>query len=695
MEQQTLLTRNQASRLSGISGKCFNYLIQQEPFLSYLVKEKKNQWVVNPEVIPLIQEYYNTHNAAYHYYNAHPDYLPVYHAAKMLNMTYRELVEEIQSGKWEGKYVAVPKCAPPPAELLVIKENYFLIRSEFMENKYHTLEQIAKNTTLISPRQLYEYRRMGLVPQPTHLVGTNLYDEKEILNLLPSLKLERKEHFAEQIGNSLQNAFDLLNPKQQQIISKYLRFRANGGVVNYKGYRSKQSIANKEVTLEFMKRTISSVFVLIISGRCGIEEDFHKNPLHKNQTPEAFEPDIFDIYSICQDDYFYLYTKRKGKTLINYYHQLRTFYFYLLDELKDDALYDKEEFWKFSLIERKIEKFLNQFPIKQGELNKADINKKTKTFLTREQMVLIKQYLLEDVRARDPIKHATMWQFSCSTGVRPEELHKIQINHFRFDSKGLIHVHENGWGILMLPADISKQGNSPSHPDYHTPIPPDTVKQLNQYLSIVYNRQGSIHPKGKGYLFRPDYALPEHHYMKPIHFGFINRIRNRLDFLDDARKQDFIFKASRHSLNNTIMKSHIRTDASLNDYAKKIAADHQLRHKPSRSVGEEYYLDEISEKEYYQVLDATINFPWHIEKLTQWELDMGYRIATVPTDSAYEENNEYDEDRKELRQQLLKLEEQLQETREKPKNLTEQQWIAKRQMLIETKKMITHRLKGE
>jgi len=92
-----------------------------------------------------------------------------------------------------------------------------------------------------------------------------------------------------------------------------------------------------------MKAKLSTAFVLILSGRCGIEEDFHKNPLHKNKTPETFNPDVFDLLSIRVEDSFYITSKRKGETLINYYHKLKAFYYYLLDELEEEALDDPNE----------------------------------------------------------------------------------------------------------------------------------------------------------------------------------------------------------------------------------------------------------------------------------------------------------------------------------------------------------------
>jgi|GEM_PF-3246616 len=695
MQDLSLLSRNQAAKLCGIPSKCFNYLIQQEPFDTFLVKDGANCFIQS-EVIPLIKEYYTQNSEAYLYYKSKPEYTPAYHVACMLNISLRELVGQIGDGKWEGKYVGVPKCSSPSPANSDIKLNYFFIRPSILENRYNTLKQISKKTNLIALSRLIFYKQAGLLPQPPHLVGTNLYDEKEILEIIPILKMKIKEKFAKQAGKNLQNAFDLLNKKQQEAISKYIQFRANGGVIDYSGFRSTQQIANKDVTLDYMKRTISSAFVLIIAGRCGIEEDFHKNPLQKNRIPEDFNPDVFDIYKISQDDYFFLSTKRKGNTLISYLNHLRPFYFYLLDKLEEDAVDDPEDFRNFSRIKRKVLKFLHQFPRKVSDLNKADINKRTKTFLTREQMVLIKQYLLEDIRARDPLKNATMWQLACTTGVRPEELHKLKINHFRLNAEGYLETDENSWGILILPADISKQGNSPSHPDYHTPVPPEMVRQLNLYLSFIYRKQGKSNPKGKGFLFRPDYALPEYQYRKPIVFDFINRLRPRLDFLDDIRKHDFIFKASRHSLNNTIMRSFIKDDVPLNDLAKRTAADHQLRHKPTRSVGEEFYLSEITKEQFYQVLDATINFPWNLEKLKVWEEERGYRLGEMVlevesyTDNLYDENPE----RKQLQEQLLNIDSELIQIQQKPKNMTEPQWISKRQSLIAAKKNIMTTLKG-
>lgn len=698
-ETHNYISRRQAAKSCGISGSQFNYIINKDPFKEYLKNEyinnDGNRILVNTNVIPLISEYYRNNTNLYHYYDSNPDYLSASNVSIMLNVSYRELVEEIRSGKWSDIYVEVPKCGPTSSkELGDIKSNYFFNRFKFLQGKYNTLENISRNTSLISLTQLRNYHRRGLLPQPEEVKNTKLFVENEILELIPTLKLQIKEEQGLKLSDSVKNGFNLLSPNQQKIISKYLDYRSNGGIVRYNGYSTNHQIANLDKTINDNKRKICSAFILIISGRCGIEEDFHKNPLHKNKTPKAFNPNIFDIQSVKVEDYFFISSKRKGNTLIGYYQQLKPFYYYLLDELEEDALDDPNAHRLFLKQKRNIDKFLNQFPRNDSDLKDSEIKHRIKTFLTREQMVLIKQLILEDVRSKYPIKYATMWQLSCSTGVRPEELHRLEISHFYLDENGYLQTDKDGWGLPTLPAEIAKQERSPSHPEFHTPIPKDTVKQLNQYLTLLYKRQGEQEPRGEGYLFRPDDAFPYYRYKKPIRFDFVKRLRSRLDFIDEASKQDFIFKASRHSLNNTIMRTHINTDTTLNYSIKQTAADHQLRHKPSRSVGEKYYMADIEKEQFYEVLDATINFPWDIEKLHEWEEKMGYRIPEILNINEIELIEEFDEETKELQEQLLVIEEQLQKLKEKPRSMTEQQWIASRQQLIKTKNSINLKLRG-
>lgn len=687
MEQPTLLTRRQAAIKIGVFPTHFNYVISQEAFSSYLIEDNEHGILVSHDVLPVIEKYIKTNQETFHYYEAHPDYLIAYRVAPILNKTNQELIEEIHQGKWDDMVVKVPRVkAPQPPYDKSEKYLYFFLKSKLLEGgRYNTIEQISHKTTMISRERLQVYRKLGLLPQPAHLNGTNLFEESQILELIPKIK-EQFQHNVSQHGiEQVRSAFELLNASQQALITQYLQYRDRGGVIDYNGYKSSSSIAKKQHTLETMKSKLAAAFVVIISGRCGIEEDFQKNPFCRYEVPAAYNPDVFDMYSITKEDFFYLSAKRKPTTLIQIFHQLRPFYYYLLENLEEEATEssDLEVFRDFKRVDLRVKNFLKQFPTTKQDINQSDYEQRTKTFLTREQMVLVKQLLLEDIRAVDPIKHATMWQFSCTTGVRPEELPKLEINHFRLNSEGFIEVDEKGWGTLYLPAPVSKQDNSPSHPDFHTPIPPPTVHQLNQYLSRLYKCQGDNNPRGKGFLFRRDYALPFHPYSR-MRFKFIERLRHQLDFLDDVRKQDFIFKASRHSLNNTIMRTYITSDKSLNE-AKRTASDHQLRHKSSKTVGEEYYLDDITKEQYYEVLDKTINFPWNLEKLIQWELDMGYR---KPLDKDQTVEDHILEENAQTQLKLQELEQKLEVLKKKPKQLTEQQWVQKRRSIIREKNML-------
>jgi integrase len=691
MDQSNMLTRRQAAKKTGISPSHFNYLIHQEPFSSFLIEDEKNQWFVNSAVLPKIKDYYQTHNESFHYYYTHPDYLIAYRVAPILNKSNQDLIREIEEGKWEEFVVKVPRLSPQRTHQEKPNEYiFFFEKSKLLQNRYNTIEQIAKNTTLISRSRLQAYRNQGLLPQPEHFKGTNLFDEQEVLDLLPTLKMEAQGQVSKQKKTQLSNAFEFLNVEQQKHITKYLQYREKGGIIDHSGYRSRSSIANKAVTIENMKSKLASAFILIICGRCGIEDDFHKNPLSRHERPEGYDPDVFDVYSVSKDDYFYLTANRKPTTLFQLFHQLRPFYYFLLENLEEDMVEsdDIEDYRMYKRIERRIKKFLNQFPQNMDEINQSEYEIRSKTFLTREQMILIKQYILEDVKAIDPIKNATMWQLSCSGGIRPEELPKLKINHFQLNSQGFIDQDYSGWGCLKLPAEATKQNNSPSHPEYHTPIPPSTVVQLNLYLKRLYRLQGEEVPKGEGFLFRPDYALPFQNYRSKIRFDFINRLRERLDFIDEQQKHDFIFKSSRHSLNNIIMRTFITKDQALNE-AKRTASDHQLRHRPSKSVGETYYLQDITKEQYLQVLDATINFPWDLGELKKWEIDMGYRMPEVQVEH---EISEVYEDHQEYQQRLHEIDSQLETMKEKPNEMNEIQWIKQRKMLLEQRLFILTKL---
>lgn len=87
---------------------------------------------------------------------------------------------------------------------------------------------------------------------------------------------------------------------------------------------------------------------------------FKKGEIHTHNTHSTtfYEVKLFDILSVRVEDYFFISSKRKGKTLIRYYHVLKAFYYFLLDELEEEVLDDPNDFRLFSKQKRNIEKFL-------------------------------------------------------------------------------------------------------------------------------------------------------------------------------------------------------------------------------------------------------------------------------------------------------------------------------------------------
>lgn len=71
-------------------------------------------------------------------------------------------------------------------------------------------------------------------------------------------------------------------------------------------------------------------------------------------------------------------------------------------------------------------------------------------------MIEIKNFILSDPISVNPIKYATMWQLGCTTGVRPEEMQNVRIEHFLLDNNGFLKLNSRGWGLLRLPASASQ-----------------------------------------------------------------------------------------------------------------------------------------------------------------------------------------------------------------------------------------------
>jgi hypothetical protein len=679
------LRRQEIADKYDIPRRSVDYLLTQEPFKKHTIIYDDIIYV-NKSIIHKLKDFYLEYKDRYYRFNSDTEYLPIMNVVRLLNEDYKEVIKQIEEGDWEGWYISFPKYQKDHADNTDL--HYFFKKSALKD--YDSLEGIAAKSGIISNTALRDYANKDLLPKKAKLKGTRLYHVDTVIKAIPAIKENQLNVKIEKINNLQRPSFEYLSDYQQGLILKYIKFRENGGVINFNGYKTKSYIHNPQKTLKDLKSKISHFMLELILERCDISlsiEEFKS----LDSIPEKFNADKFDIFSINHEDFFVFSKAKTFKTIRHYYHSLRPFYYYLLQTKESEAVLSDKRFREFLRLKINATNFLNQFPDRELSVKISKRSKKReKSFLSREQMVKVKELMLKCPFSRDKLKNVTMWQSCCTFAIRPEELHHVRIEYFLLDGYGFLKLNERGWGILDLPEEASKKGVSPSHEFYKTPIPPETVKQLNHYLEYLYKKQGSNNPRGKGFLFRPHYLYPEYQYKSGIKKDFLKRIRSDLTFLSPQQREDFILKAGRHSLNNLIDGYEVDLpDKSLNGRVQKIAADYQMRHRPNvaalytassstqkRDMGEDHYTDMISEDSFYKVLNYTINFPWNLKELEIWEIKNGYREFTtnnsneVAATSEEEVNNHADN---ELLQKLEEKFKKLKKTR--PKEVSVSQWM--------------------
>lgn len=665
------LSINEAEKLIEPDRRNIAYIIEKEEF-SLQIRKTKGKTLIPKKILKQVEDYYKTNKALLEKYSKNKDYINALSVSKYFGISYEELINQIHEGMWEGKYISVPKLTPP-----VKKDqnhyNYFFIRSLTIKNYKNLNEIVTKNRDIIVSNQtLYRYAKQDLLPQPSHLKGTNLYDEEEVLASLHSIR--ESKILKEKKESDIISRYNLLNNDQKNAIDKFILFRKNNGIIDFNGYRSKENIAHIDKALKTMRETISSAFVLIISGRCGINEEVIVNKRINKDIINHFDPDVFDFLSINVDDYLYLSSHRKKITLKNYYLYLKQFYYYYLQQLESEAVVSEEKHRKFLALNLRVKQFLNQFPRERNKWFSLDEAKAKKSFLTPEQMIEVRDLILSDPVSRNPIKNAAIWQLGCTAGIRPEEFPLVRIEHFLIDEQGFLKLNEKNWGVLKLPAEASKGENSPSHVVYGTPIPKETVTIINQYLRELYLKQSSTNQPGYGYLFRPNPAFPDIPY-RIIDKRFLVELRSLLKFLTAEQRENFILKSSRHSMNNLISKTYLPVPR-LNGVIQKSAAQYQMRHKPNdTTIGDDFYSALISEEDYYQVLDLTINFPWDIGHLELWEIKQGYKKSrNYEIEIQQEMDLIPDVQIKEVSEIINQIEKRLLELRTRPKSMSVKEW---------------------
>lgn len=716
-------SKKQVAKTLGCGVQVINRIINLDQFVDYVMEipndqTKKGSVLIATEIVPSMKKFYDDSRQAYKKATQNPKYISLGNAKNKSGKSYKQLAEEIQQGKWDGKFLSIFRTSSYENEELGEDNPYvYFLEKKYVKEKYTNYFPLYRVAEIIGScsKTLNSYEKSGYLPEPKMNNNVKLYNPEEVQSCIAKhIGKHRRQRF--QQSSRTISCFDYLNKSQQNLINQYIQDRKSGILIRYEGYTAKRVVSNPERTFLEIKQILAICFFRIICGRLGIK-DIPTNCELSSDDWLIYNPDILELEDINLNDYLYVSANRKSNTLITYYHQLRTFYYWMLMKKEIEELDDLEsDYRSFKKLKRNIRGLLNQFPQGKKDINPYEtIKHMEKSFLTREQMISVKHLLLKDPIGKEQLRNATIWQLCCTTGLRPEEVGTLRIEYFDLTSTGYINLNEYGWGILRLPRLATKQNYSPSHKKYGTLVPKDTVEQLNSYLKKLYQRQGNT-ITGKGYFFRP-HSLDSETSYKVLKKNFIGRIRPFLTFLEPKQQKDFNLKSSRHSMNNLIMKANL-PDKTIGAQTQKIAAQHQMRHAPEKlSVAEKYYLDDITQEEFYSVLNYTINFPWNKKELALWEIQNGYRTisstssAEVPDDikklitkikvnqekAEFQQKKEMEGKMSAYKNEIDQINKILAQTTRPPKGMDIREFMFERKKLREKKenleKIIKHTLK--
>lgn len=485
------------------------------------------------------------------------------------------------------------------------------------KEKFKTLNQISVDHNISNHTLIRIVNETNIEPRFVSHTKRRYFDEEEILNVFRHRAIER-----DYVNIKPQTSFyDKLHHDLQQIIDDYLQFRESGLTIKSRIYTTKKrTIAHSDKNIKRIKSTISSVLFKVGQAR---------NEL-TNNTKQIY----FDLYSLNQQDILPLREALSNTTLVTAHTTLLPFLGYLLELERKKALINND-MSKYSIIEMNFEDFLNQFPLDLEDGDKPPVEK-TKSFLTREQCIDVYNLLLSNPRGNLQLRNATMWLISVALGVRPEEMILLRIDDFLLDDNGFLTTNELGWGLLNVRKEVSKGEKSPSsHRQCKTPVPQNAVLLINNYLRWLYQKQGNNIPKGVGYLFRTHAQVIESRLQASSNEA-INQVAPFLNFLTPEQQKDFEFKAGRRSLNTFFIKAVDIMPETLKNWKLEKARQHQMRHAADASTqflttvqqartGSRHYTEDLSQEDYYAILDYIITFPWNKKELILWEIEKGYR----------------------------------------------------------------------
>lgn len=520
-------------------------------------------------------------------------------------------------------YYDVDKVEPLIQELRYAQENWKTVRQ--IHKKYNIHQNILEDAI----------EKFNIQAKYVRYSGWRYFDEQEVLNAYQ----QRIEIIERERKGTYETFYDQLHPDLQKIIDDYIDIRLDGTVIRSSFYKSsKRTISHEEKEIPRIRRTIASTLYKIAVYRLGKIGE------------KVMRQVYFDLTTLNPDDITPLREAFSNSTLFNTRTVLAPFLSFLLQQEKRKARKNKN-MDDYDIFEECAVEFLDKFPLNYKDGKKLP-NEIVKSFLTREQCIEVYELLISDPRSSLSLKYATIWKMSCITGIRPEELCLLRINDFLLDDSGFLKTNKLGWGWVYVRREISKMEQCPSsHEECKTPIPENLVNDINNYLCWLYQKQGRLIEKGRGYLFRPRPQLPETSHTSSLGTKAFKRIVKFLDFLTYEQQRDFQIKTGRHSLNTMFVEAVDVIPEKLKNWKLERVRQHQMRHKGDKhteeiqkvqqaKTGRNHYTKDITAEEYYGTLDYVITYPWDKRELILWEIEKGYRDPETDIDINIDFKNE-------------------------------------------------------